>query len=118
MDFINHVHTSAAGAATTSFIPAPFTCVLLGAYAVADYEAGSDTTIDIYNGSTKQIGISLASGTSLGDVAAGSVEATNIFQEGDPIKVVVSDDEGAAEGNISLAIKIDPFLAGASERNS
>lgn len=118
MDFINHIHTSAAAAITNSFIPAPFRCVLLGAYAVASYEAGNDTTVDIYNGTTKQIAIALSATTSLGDVAAGAVEATTIFEEGDPIKVAVSDDEGSAEGDIALVIKVDPFLAGASERNS
>lgn len=118
MDFINHVHATAAAATSTSYIPVPFRCVLLGAYAVADYEAGNDTTIDLYNDSTKQIAIALSTTTTLADVVAGTVDNTTIFEEGEAIKVVASSDEGSAHGNIAIVIKIDPFLAGASERNS
>lgn len=112
MDFLTYTCTAEAAAAITRYIPVPYRCVVLGAYCVADYEAGADTTVDLYNASTKQVSMVLDATTTLADVVTGTVDATTIFEAGTAIKVAVSDDAGSATGTITITIKIDPFLAG------
>jgi len=114
MEVLTYVIESAAGATTTNYLPVPCRCVLLGAYAAADYEAGADTTVVLNNASTAQISFALDATTTLADVATGTVNATTIFEEGTAIKIVTSDDAGSAEGSINLTIMYDPFLAGVS----
>lgn len=112
MDFITYTLTAEAAAAITRYIPVPYRCVILGAKCVADYEAGADTTVDLYNGSTKQVSLALDSTTTLADVVTGTVDATTIFEAGTAIKLAISDDAGSATGTITVMIQIDPFLAG------
>ena len=114
MDFLTYTCTAEAAAAITRYIPVPYRCVILGAKCVADYEAGADTTVDLYNDTTKQVSMALDATTTLADVVDGTLDATTIFEEGSAIKVAVSDDAGSATGTITIMIQIDPFLAGVS----
>ena len=112
--YITYTFTAEAAAAVTKYIPVPFRCVILGAKCVADYEAGNDTTVDLYNSSTKQVSMALDTTTTLADVVTGTVDATNIFEDGEAIKLIASDDEASATGTITVIIAIDPFLSGVS----
>ena len=114
MQFLTYTCTAEAAAAITKYIVVPYRCVILGASCVADYEAGNDTTVDLYNASTKQVSMALSTGTTLAAVVTGTVDATTIFEAGTAIKVAVSDDAGAATGTITITITIDPFLSGVS----
>ena len=102
---------SAAAAVTTNYLPVPARCVITSAILAADYEAGADTTVELYNSTTKQLSATL-SGTSLADVQTLAVDATTVFEAGTAIKIVTSADAGSAEGSINLTITYDPFLSG------
>jgi hypothetical protein len=110
MDFINHT-IALADAPSTNYIVVPYRCVILGADCASDFEAGDDSTVVLYNDSTAQVSFALAA-TSLGVKCAGTLNATTIFEKGDLIKIVASDDAGSATGNVNITIKIDPFLSG------
>ena len=113
-EFITYTLTAEAAAAITRYIVVPYRCVILGATAVADYEAGADTAATLTNGSTEQIAFAFDTTTTLAAVCTGTVSATTIFEAGTAIKVDVSDDAGAATGTITFTIAIDPFLSGVS----
>ena len=114
MKFLTYTVTAEAAAAVTAYIPVPYRCVIVGAKCVADYEAGADTTVDLYNDTTKQVSMALSATTTLADVVTGTVDATTIFEAGTAIKVAVSDDAGSATGTITITMEIDPFLSGVS----
>ena len=112
--FLVYTITAAAGATATGYIVVPYRCVILGAQCVADYEAGNDTTVVLYNGSTAQVSFALDDTTTLAAVCTGTLNATTIFEAGAKIKIIASDDEGSATGTITITIAIDPFLSGVS----
>ena len=114
MKFLTYTLTAAAGATATRYIPVPFRCVLLSGKCVADYEAGSDTTVVVSNDTTAQISFALDATTTLADVVTGTVNATTIFEAGAAIKIVASEDEHEATGTITIMLVLDEFLSGVS----
>ena len=110
--FITYTLTAEAAAAITRYVVVPFRCVILSATAVADFEAGADTTATLTNGSTEQVAFVFDDTTTLADVVTGTISATTIFEAGSKIKIDVSDDAGSATGTITFTIMIDPTLSG------
>jgi hypothetical protein len=109
MDLIT-LNIAATTSAKTLYIPAPVRCVVNSmAIAVSSAVGGSKAFI-VGKGTAPQATASTNGTPAAGDTYSAEINAADIFEKGDALKVTIPAVTTA--GNVSMVIRLDPFLSG------
>lgn len=116
MDFLTVYAPANASATDVLYVPVPYRCVILSIDGSAAVDIGDNMEFTFYNGGVKQATFDLGADIAIGETGAATIDATTVFEKGEAIKINLPN--ATAAGEVIFVICLDPFLAGASERNS
>ena len=98
--------------AQTFYVPAPVRCVATGMKLAVGSAVGSSKAFIVGKGTTAQLTATTTGTPSAGDVFSAAVNASDIFEATDSMKITVP--ELGVAGPVVMTIFYDPFLSGAS----